>query len=485
MPGPWEQYQQPTQGKPWEKYAPAPPPALQGQEQPKTQTEGALNRFMTAQKRGAGLSGRMVAELVGGIPMMAADLGVGARNLIQGRDYELPSSMYRRGLDQIFPKPQGLAENAVNIGGPMIMGSRIPMPQISNPAPANFVPQSQQALQAANRSGYVIPPATARPNSYVAGTAEGAAGKISTGQRAAAMNQGVTNRLANQAIGLSDDGTLSPAVLDTIRAEAGKAHQAIRGFSQPIVSDTQYRVDHAAAIRSLQNVADKFPAMAQREILNIADNMNQPRFDADSAVDAISLLRDKASTAYRAGDKTLGGSYRALSDAFEGLIERRLEQGGAGELVQNFRDARQLIAKTYSIQRSLRVENVDAASLARALDKGKYLSGTLRQIGQFAQKFPKAARVGPATESLPPYSPLDMLAIGSSVAGGLMSNHPAAYLPAIYAAGRPAMRNFLLSPAGQSLTVNGLPAGAAPAMAGASIPAVNALARRTDSRQRQ
>jgi hypothetical protein len=440
-------------------------------------------------KHTAGRATRMGAEAVGAIPLMAADFGVAVRNVgenaMAGRPLlqqtrELPSQMYARGLDQAgLPRPQGAIEKTTDFIGQAVIGSRLPVPQIKNPAPANFVPQAQQAVQAANRAGYTIPPATSNPGSTVASAAEGAAGKLSTGQLAASMNQPVTNRLAAQAVGIADDGTVTREALSAIRAEAGQAHEALRRVPIQIASDTEYRVARAAAVRSMERVAEKFPPLAQKEVLAIANSLDQPRFSPDDVVDAVRLLRDRADVAYRAGDKTLGSAYRGLSDAFEGLIERRLSQSGpeGAGLVQSFRDARQLIAKTYTIENALKGENVDAAALARALNKGAPLSGTLRQIAQFAQRFPKAARMHPATESQPIYSPLDGMAAGASIAAALTTQNPAALIPGFYAAGRPVLRNFLLSPAGQKLAAEGIDPAVLARGAGALPPAINSLRR--------
>lgn len=484
----------PEQPEPSGRFVPDQPPSAA----PKT--ESALRSFLSREaqglKRGAQLAGNMVTQVVGAVPMMAADFGVAARNLGEniaaGRPpltltRELPSQMYRRGLEGlgVATRPQGFAENAVDLAGQMVMGAKLPItPSIRNPAPANFVPPRQMALESANRAGYVVPPATARPNSVMAGAAEGAAGKLSTAQRAAAMNQPVTNRLAAQAVGLADDGTVSREALAAIRSEAGMAHEALRNFGGEIVSDTPYRVGIAEAVRGIRSAANKFPSLVRDKVLKVSGELEQPRFTADEAVSAIKLLRGEADEAYRAGNGELGKAYKSLANTFEGLVERNLERSGpaATELLENFRNARELIAKTHSIEGALKGENVDAAVLARALDKGKYLSGTLRQIGQFAQRFPKAARVVPATESLPPYSPLDYSLIASSLMGGgvlnALTQSPAsvtAYAPAMYAASRPAIRNFLLSPTGQRLMVNGVPQGALNAAAAATPPVVNSL----------
>ena len=460
------------------------------QEPPRSRARALMSQIGVDVKHGLGRTARMGAETVAALPLMAADFGVAVRNLgenvVAGRPplgltRELPSQQYARGLDQLgLPRPKGVVERVGDVVGQAVLGARLPVPSAGgNQVPANFNAATQRTLENANRAGYVIPPATARPRSTAASMAEGAAGKLSTGQLASSMNQRVTNRLAGQAVGIMDDGTVSREALQTIRAEAGKAHEALRSFPGQLVSDTRFRVELADAVKSFSNTAAQIPALAQDDVLAIAKGLEQPRFDPGVAVDAISLLRDRADIAYRSGDRTLGRAYRGLSDAFEGLVERRIVASGpqGAGLISEFRNARQLIAKTYSIENALRGQNVDAQALARTLDKGKYLSGTLRQIAEFAQKFPKAARVTPATESLPMYSPLDYLAMGASTAAAGTTGDLRALIPALYAGGRPLLRNFLLSPAGQSLVVNGIPQNALGAAAGAAPPVINALRR--------
>ena len=109
-----------------------------------------------------GYYGRALAKgainTVTGFPLMAADAGVAARNVfgkytgIGGTDYELPSSMYRRQLNQTFGEPQTTAEKVNDVVLPMIMGAGaasseapaalrqlIGVPEAAEQAPANFV----------------------------------------------------------------------------------------------------------------------------------------------------------------------------------------------------------------------------------------------------------------------------------------------------------------------------------------------------------
>jgi hypothetical protein len=116
---------------------------------PRSRTEAVMRQFGIDIKHAAGRTARMGAEAVGAIPLMAADFGVAARNLGEnvaagrpafGLTRELPSQQYQRGLDQIgLPRPQGAIEKVTDVAGQMMFGSRLPVPSVSNPAPANFV----------------------------------------------------------------------------------------------------------------------------------------------------------------------------------------------------------------------------------------------------------------------------------------------------------------------------------------------------------
>jgi hypothetical protein len=269
---------------------------------------------------------------------------------------------------------------------------------------------------------------------------EGLSGKISTAQGASIKNQKVTNKLAAQAIGLPEDAPISREALANIRSQAGQAYDAVKAAGT-IKADSQY-VDALNNItQKFQGAAKDFPELAKNEVQDIVASVDKPSFGADSAIDAIKILRDKASTAYTKGDKTLGKAYRGASDAIEGLIERNLQAAGqpAQDLLSSFRNARQLIAKTYSVEGALNnaTGNVQANKLATQLAKGKPLSGELEQIGQFGQSFPKAAQE--ITSSMPGVSPLDFFGAGGLSAA---TGNPLAMLTV---GARPIARSVILS----------------------------------------
>jgi hypothetical protein len=95
-------------------------------------------------------------------------------------------------------------------------------------------------------------------------------------------------------------------------------------------------------------------------------------------------------------------------------------------MLNEFRNARQLIAKTYTVEKAMNPVsgNVDAKALARELKKGKPLTEELKTAAEFATQFPKATQTLESMGSLPQTSPLDLMAAGAASA----ATSPAALL---------------------------------------------------------
>jgi hypothetical protein len=254
-------------------------------------------------------------------------------------------------------------------------------------------PQLAQAVTDARQAGYVIPPTQARPtlgNRIL----EGFSGKITTAQNASARNQGVTNRLAAEALDLPGDTQITTDVLDKVRAEAGKAYAALEALP-------------------------KRPAVAADTLTN---RPAMPALDPKAAVFDLRKARNDATAWFRSYGRTadpdaLAKAQAAASDAkrLESALEDYAQGLNKPELVQALRDARVRIAKTYTVENALNTTtgSVDARKLAADLKKGKPLSGQLKQAGAFAEQFPKAAQPVEGMGSLPQTSPLDWLASGS------------------------------------------------------------------------
>lgn len=310
------------------------------------------------------------------------------------------------------------------------------------------------AIQAARSQGYVIPPTQANPtlgNRLL----EGMAGKLTTAQNASAANQGVTNRLAAEALGLPGDTKLTADVLKSVRDSAGQAYQAVSnaGTITPGAKYMQALDDIAAPhVKAMQG----FPNAKASPVLDLVDSLKSPSFDAGSAVAKIKELRSAADDAFRTGNTDIGRAAKKAAGALEDAIEDHLQAIGQPDALAALREARKTIAKTYTVEKALNQSSgtVDAKKLAAQLQKGKPLSGDLRSIAEFAARFPKASQAVEGMGSLPQTSPLDWFAgVGLSAA----TSSP---LGLLSVAARPAARKAVLSP----MVQNGLIQNQAPGL---------------------
>jgi len=295
-------------------------------------------------------------------------------------------------------------------------------------------------VKAAQDAGYVIPPTQARA-SLGNRLLEGLAGKITTAQNASAANQGTTNRMAARALGLADDTQLTPDVLQGLRKSAGAAYDAI-GSTGTVTAGKPYEQALDAIAAPYLKAAQGFPGAKPSPVVGLVDSLRTDSFDAASAVAKIKELRSAADDAFRTGNTDIGRASKSAATALEDALDSHLQDIGSPDMLDAFRGARKLIAKTYTVEKALNPVSgsVDARRLAAQLKAGKPLSGELRDAASFAAQFPKAAQTVEQMGSLPQLSPLDWAA-GGSIAAGLSNPIGLAGILA-----RPAARKAALSP---------------------------------------
>jgi hypothetical protein len=299
-------------------------------------------------------------------------------------------------------------------------------------------PEMATAIDKARASGYVIPPTQANP-SFVNRTIEGISGKAATSQNASARNQVVTNKMAAQALGLPEDTVLTGQVLKDVRDTAGKAYENL-GLSGRVKTSQKFNQALDDIAKDAIKAEKDFPT-GKNSVIELVNSLKSPSFDVDSAVSKIRLLRKDADKAYAAGDTALGSANKKASEVLENTIEAHLANTKQTDLLDKFRDARQLIAKSYSVEKATNTVTgtVDAKKLASQLQRGKPLSGELKDVAEFSARFPKATQTTEAMGSLPQFSPLDY------VAGGLGSLATGNVAPVAVVAGRPILREVALS----------------------------------------
>lgn len=289
-----------------------------------------------------------------------------------------------------------------------------------------FAPPKAQAV-AAHQAGYVLPPNMASDRqSFVSRIMSGWAGKTKLQQAASAKNQEVTNRLASRSIGLPDDEVITEAALGRIRGQAGKAYEAVSNSIPEIKPDRTFR----AVVGSLGGrgtaAARDFPGIAKNpEVDALSQQLAQTaRFTPAGGVQMVRILRAEAATNFKAFNdpvkQTLAKAQRQAAEAIDDLIERNLLAAGKKSAVQQYRDARQLIARTHDIESALNTgtNDVSARELAKILDKGRPLGPHAEASGRAGLAFPKATQNEATFGDVEPLSVLDMLGAAGSVATG-------------------------------------------------------------------
>lgn len=313
-------------------------------------------------------------------------------------------------------------------------------------------PQMQQAVNQAREVGYTVPP-TQAGGGIVNRALEGMAGKASTLQEASVRNQAITNKLAAKSLGLPEDAILTPESLVGIRNEAGKAYDAIASLP-------------------------KKPAVAAESTMN---RMASAEIDPKRMVYDLRVARQEADAYYNAYKRsadpeqlTKAKIAKDKATSIEDSLEQYASDMGKEDLLPKLRDARQLIAKTYTVENAMNktTGTIDAKNLAARLQKGKPMSDELKQIGEFAQAFPKASQRPEIIGGTIGISPLDYAVAtatgGASMLGGSdKETTGAATLAALLA--RPGARKAVLSNRMQNRLAqqqagNIIPAGARQAM---------------------
>jgi hypothetical protein len=278
-------------------------------------------------------------------------------------------------------------------------------------------PQMVQNVQAGQEAGYVIPPTQVKPSLFNR-LLEGTAGKLTTAQNASFANQEVTNNLAKKALGIADDTPLTFENLDNIIDKAGQQYTKLR-LTGRVIPDQKYNNALDEIVKDARLAEKDFPKSALRPEVDLIESLKSKSFDANSAVSQIMTLRKDADNFYKNNNSIMGNANKQAANAIEDAIETHLAKTGQKEVLQNFRDARQLMAKTYTVKEALNpaTGTIDAAKLAAQLRKERPLTGELEQIAKFSSAFPKATQTTEKMGSLPQMSPLDI--IPATAAGGI------------------------------------------------------------------
>jgi len=276
---------------------------------------------------------------------------------------------------------------------------------------------------------------------------EGVSGKFKTEELASARNQQVTNNLTKKYLGLPEDAPLTSEVLENARTSVYPAYEAIAETGTITLGNKN---PFSNIVTGVNKVAGGKNALMQ----DVPDTYTM---DAATAIQKLKELRSDGSAYLRSGTNIMkpnpkevarGNRYLSEADKLEKAIENHVIKLGQPELINQFRDARKYIAKTFTVEKALNPQTgtIDAKKIAKQLDQGVPITDELALVGKYAQAFPKATKV--VAEAPAPFSVLDIYGAGAGAGVDIMTGVPALSL---LAPGRLGARYGLMTPQGQRM----------------------------------
>lgn len=322
--------------------------------------------------------------------------------------------------------------------------------------------QATDAVRAGQEEGLVFPTATTNPT---AGNRllSAVAGKTSLNQHMSVENQPELNNLGRQALRLPidpDGAPISDLEMRTATGMAKQGYDAMRAAGTVSVPHNWQQILDAAAAK--QNGAAKLdPSLADPALdTTIANLRNLQHFDASNGIDTISMLRDKASEAFRAGKGQTGNTYKALAKGLEDAIGQAPNVPPG--ILQRYQDSRSLFAAIDDVEenRNAATGNLLGQRLAAKAKADEYLGppgSPLDVAGRAAAQAPKAFAEPTSTAGGNHLglwgTVLAAMELGSHVPShSLEGSAGAALLPLAYQGARMGARAYTMGP-GQAYAV--------------------------------
>jgi hypothetical protein len=410
---------------------------------------GAIDSAMSVIPKAANATGEFVADNSGS-PALGAAINTGLQS-----------------LPMLLGLKEGRVAAAADAANAADQAASVPKATPTTPAE-----QLAQSLDNGKAVGYQTTPEIDPSSSFLDRLGMGIAGKAQLRQGATVGNQAVTNALASRSIGLPPASLITQQALQQVRQAAiDKGYAPIAELDGPITADAQFmrnnadiKAAHGDSLAGNPDVTEtanilmglKKGTSSDLDPMTLQQRSSLPAFDPASVTDQISTLRSRAQDAYAAGRPSAGQAFRQQAGELEALVDRHLQDldDASPDLLTNYRAARQLIAKTHTIQDAINPStgNVDASAIGTKLRNGVPLDGDLKTIADFANSAPSIS--GIPTGAPLPTSPINTaagVATAHATGGASLALIPAARSLAAHWLLRHADNPAALQPVGKSL----------------------------------
>lgn len=396
-----------------------------------------------------------------GVPLnVLSDLQVGARPAVQAVQDARAAQMGQYGARQ--------AQAAARVAEQQSAADWARAPKI-------------EAAQAAQRRGVAINPAEANPNIKTK-MLVGATGEAVVNEKASKANINRWNELAREDMGLPENTPLDTKAFEKAREAHNAPYEKVRQVQTMVAdADALNQLNSLKLDPTLIGNAEKVAKV--NGVIDDAMNLTAQGLSGKQVVENIRQLRNDASRTMRNQsaspiDLDVADAKLGIANALENIIESNIRDPKA---LNEFRAARTAMAKTYDWERvtGVTTKQVDPAEVVKLAEKGKPLSGALKDVADIAGNYPEAAQLTTSKEPLL-YQRLRRGGAGGTIGFALGGGPVGAAIGAGVTSlaseatanmlARPGMQNRLAIPADRRI-----PLPTAPVVEAAPIPRSNAL----------
>lgn len=377
-----------------------------------------------------------VAEQAAPLAPMTSELGAisagarGSASLIKADARSAAQIAAREGAKRLAPAAERIAAK----------GEASTAAKVAQAAPKN------EGIQQARQFGLVLNPS--RSGGVGGKTAAGASGAARIDIRASHINAKRVNAKAAEDVGLKPDEPLNEATIERRKQAEYGPYKAVSALPGRVKMDDKFQADMKSALERTEGEAADYPEDFNARVQEQIDKVSVPDASPASMLGRIKSLRARAGKNMKSLDAEnfeLGIAQKKIATAMEDQIDRSVATTHP-ELIGDFRKARVALAKIHNVEDALSpAGNVNAAILARQLQRGVPLSGNLKEIAELRLQFPNEMKSVDGLGGDHAFSVLDAM-IG--VAGAF--SHPGG---ALAIAARPLTRAALTSKAYQSAAI--------------------------------
>ena len=389
------------------------------------------------------LPGALQKSIIAGTPtaltQMAPRTAALAQNVLTGGTTAGITSAAQQAADTGTINPLQLANETV-------AGALMTLPTATVSAattPRQVVPLTQKQLiaQRAIEQGATFVPSEVNPT-ILNNLLEAFSSKPQTKQLTSIKNAEIGNAAARKFLGVDPDTAITLPVLNKFREDKGQFYDALRS-NKTYYTDQQFLKSISDKLDDLNDLAPTNNVLAE---INTLKGLQQLNFNSKGFVEQMKRLKKDSGSnliSQEPANRNLGEIQRFAVNQMEDLAERNLTNiYKQPDVVKNFKQAREDIAKSYTLQKSLNLAtgDVSLAELGQRAKRGKIVPAELQVLADAAAAYPNSfqnvARIGSA-----PGPNLTDLAAGTV---GAVSTGNAGALGAVF--GRPLGRNLITSP---------------------------------------